>query len=65
MGNSKSRTDTIDPVRYVITQDASTQVFLLADGSVMICRNGNQIVHYSPRHTVTRRIRKKYHFVQK
>jgi hypothetical protein len=65
MGSSTSRGDSIDPVRCVVAQDQSTQYFVLDDGSVILCRNGNQFTHYSAQHTTARRIRKKYRLDQK
>jgi len=62
MGHRTSRDiDAVEPVQCVSsTENPQIQVFLLHDGSVMVCRNGNQIVHYSPKHATARRLRKRY-----
>ena len=65
MGNVKSARTAIEPVQYTQNLNEFTQVFLLQNGCVLICRNGNQFVQYSAKHSVTRRIRKKYHLDQK
>ena len=65
MGSTTSHGDSIEPVRGVVAQDQTTQYFVLDDGSVILCRNGNQFTHYSAQHATARRIRKKYHLEQK
>lgn len=62
MGTRTSReADPVEPVKYVSTTDnPQVQVFLLHDGSVMVCRNGNQIVHYSSKHATAQRLKKRY-----
>lgn len=68
MGNNRSSRNYIEPVRYAqqeARQNIHTQVFVLNDGSVLLCRNGNQFVQYSAKHSVARQIHRKYHLDQK